>query len=209
MSDDMIDAMAECKSVCNYVDIPLQHINDRMLKAMHRRIDRASTERLMDKIRSRIPGVSIRTTLISGFPSETDEEHEELRQFVANSGFDALGVFPYSREPETPAGRMSGAIPSEVVEERIESLMLTQQEVAFRLADQRKGRDFDILVDEYGENGSVWGRHEGQAVSVDSMTRVDTCKASPGQFVRVRCTGRSDYDLVARPTERALPVVLP
>lgn len=206
MTDQLIDAIADNEHVCNYVDIPLQHINDRMLKAMHRRIDRKSTERLLERIRERIPGVSIRTTMISGFPSETDQEHEELRRFIQDARFDAMGVFPYSCEPETPAGRMSGKIPKEVVEDRVESLMLTQQEVAFSLADERKGREFDVLVDETGKDGTVTGRHEGQAVSVDSMTRVETCSTQPGELVRVRCIGRSDYDLVARPKEIALPV---
>ena len=207
MTDDIIDAMAESEHVCNYVDIPLQHINDRILKAMHRRIDRKSTEQLLERIRKRIPDVSIRTTMISGFPSETDEEHEELRRFIQDFGFDALGVFPYSSEPETPAGRMSGEVPKEMVEDRIESLMLTQQDVAFGLADRRKGQELDVLVDGIDENGQTVGRHRGQAVSVDSVTRVESCGAAPGSFVRVRCIGRSDYDLVARPTEIALPVV--
>ncbi len=207
MTDEMLDAIAEGRHICNYLDVPLQHINDRVLKAMHRRIDRGDTERLLDRIRERIPGVSLRTTLIVGFPSETDAEFDELVQFVRDFRFDALGVFPYSHEPETPAGRMTGLLPADVVEQRIDALMLAQQEIAFGLADERIGSTFEVLVDERVEGEVAIGRHEGQAVSVDSVCRIDSCQASPGEIVEVRCVGREGYDLVTVPTRVSLPVV--
>jgi len=207
MSDAIINAVAECDSVCKYIDIPLQHINDRVLKAMYRRVDRDATMRLLDRIRDRIPGVSIRTTLIAGFPGETDAEFEELLQFVESFRFDALGVFPYSLEPDTPAGRMKNQVPDEVKSERVDALMRAQQQVAFALADERVGSTFDVLVDEVAADGTVVARHEGQAPSVDSVTLVEGCRAAPGEFVAVRCSGRNGYDLVARPVEVALPVL--
>jgi len=206
LSDDILDAIAECEHVCKYIDIPLQHINDRVLKAMHRRIDRASTERLLQRIRDRIPGVTIRTTLIAGFPGETDEEFEELVEFIGDFRFDALGVFAYSLEPETPAGRMREQIPAEVKQERVDILMQAQQEVAFALADERLGSEFAVLIDERNGDG-VKGRHEGQAPFVDSITHVRGCEAAPGEFVMVRCRERNEYDLVAVPTQVSLPVL--
>lgn len=206
MTDEIIDAVAECENVCKYIDIPLQHINDRILKSMHRRIDRAGTERLLGKLRERIPGVTIRTTLIAGFPGETDEEFEELRTFVTDFGFDALGVFPYSPEMDTPAGRMKAHVPEAVKQERVDALMTAQQQVAFALARKRVGDTFDVLVDGPGEDG-ITARHEGQAPAVDSVTIVTDCSASPGEFVSVRCIDSDAYDLVATPTAVALPVL--
>jgi ribosomal protein S12 methylthiotransferase len=207
MSDDIIEAIADCERICKYIDIPLQHINDRVLKAMHRRIDRAQTETLLDKLGDRIPGVTIRTTMIAGFPGETDDEFNELLEFVKASRFAALGVFPYSLERETPSGRMKGQIPEAVKKERVEALMLAQQEVAFALADERIRTRFPVLVDERVGDGVVKGRHQGQAPGVDSVTVVEDCEANPGEFVRVRCTGRDGYDLTAAPVNVALPLI--
>ncbi len=207
MSDDIIDAIAECDRVCNYIDIPLQHINDRVLKAMHRRIDRAATERLLEKLRDRIPGVTIRTTLIAGFPDETDAEFDEMVEFIRDFRFDALGVFPYSLEAETPSGRMTGQVPDAVKQERVDALMSAQQDVAFALADERIGTTFDVLVDDETEDGVLVARHQGQAPSVDGVTFVTDSQASPGEFVPVRCVDRETYDLVATPTKVALRVL--
>jgi len=207
LSDEMIDAIAECEHVCKYVDVPLQHINDHILKAMHRRVDRAGTERLLQKIRDRIPGVAVRTTLIAGFPGETDDQVVELVEFLKAFRFDALGVFPYSLEPETPAGRMSGQVPEAAKQERVAALMQAQQEVVFALADERVGREFEVLVDERVRPGVVAARHQGQAPAVDSVTYVESPDARPGKFLTVRCVERQDYDLIARPTRVALPVL--
>jgi len=206
-TDEMIDAIAECDRVCKYIDIPLQHINDRILKAMHRRVDRATTEDLLGRIRDRIPGVTVRTTMIAGFPGETDAEFQELVDFVREFRFDALGVFPYSREAETPAGRMRGQLPDKAKKDRVDALMAAQQDVAFALADERFGLRFEVLVDGLSDNGVISGRHQGQAPLVDGVTFVEDCDAGPGQFVPVRCVGRDGYDLVATPTRKALRVL--
>lgn len=206
LTDEVLDAIAESPHVCNYIDIPLQHISDRILKAMHRRVTRAETEKLLGRIRDRIPGVSIRTTLIAGFPGETDAEHEELVEFVRTFGFDALGVFAYSLEPDTPAGRMGGQLSDQKKNERVDELMRTQQEVAFAGADDRIGTTLRVLIDEVrGED--VIARHDGQAPGVDSVTRVQDTEMIPGSFATVRCVGRSGYDLVATPTLTSLQVL--
>jgi ribosomal protein S12 methylthiotransferase len=205
----MIDAIAECERVCKYVDIPLQHIHDRVLKAMHRRVDRRETESLLGRIRRRIPGVAIRTTMIAGFPGETEAEFDELVQFIRDFRFDALGVFPYSLEPDTPAGRMKEQVSQKAKEERVEALMLAQQEVAFALAEEKLGRELEVLVDERSPDGTLIARHQGQAPMVDSVTRLVDADAEPGEFLVVRGLRRQDYDLVARPVRRKLAVLSP
>ena len=197
--DEMIAAVAECDRVCKYIDLPLQHINSRVLKVMGRRVDRQGTEDLLQRIRERIPGVTLRTTLIAGFPGETDDEFEELLRFVKAFRFDALGVFPYSREPDTPAGKLPDQLPEPVKQQRVDELMRTQQKVAFELAKERIGKELTVLIDEVGRSRTVIGRHQGQAPSVDGVTYVERCTAKPGDFIAVNCTGRDGYDLVARP----------
>lgn len=155
MSDALIDALADCERVVKYIDMPLQHISDRVLKAMHRRVTRAQTEALLERIRRRIPGVTIRTTFIVGFPGETESEFEELLRFVRDFGFDAAGAFTYSLEPETPAGRMKQQLDDSVKRERRERLMLAQQEVAFAAARRMIGRTLDVVVDRVLRDGDA------------------------------------------------------
>ncbi len=206
-SDAMIDAIAECDKIVKYVDIPLQHISDRVLKAMHRRVTRAETLDLLKRIRTRIPGVNLRTTLITGFPGETEDEHRELLDFIRAFKFDALGVFPYSLEPDTPAGRMKDQVPDEVKYRRREELMLAQQEVAFAKGDAMLHETFEVIVDGPVEDGLQPARHAGQAPEVDSVTWLRDSSHAPGSIVRVRCVGRQDYDLIATPTTIPLPTL--
>lgn len=207
LSDDILRTIADCRKVANYIDIPLQHINDRILKAMHRRIDKRQTLELLDRIRRLIPGVAIRTTLISGFPGETEAEFEELLEFVEDFRFDALGVFAYSNEPGTPARRMNDQVPQAVKEQRVDELMTVQQEVAFELASERVGRVFEVVIEGQPIDGAQPARHAGQAPEVDSLTYVTGRRFEPGEFVEVRCTGSRDYDLIAQPTNVILPVI--
>lgn len=205
-TDEMIDAIASSERIVKYIDIPLQHINDRILKAMARRVTRAQTERLLAKLRSRIPDVSIRTTFIVGFPGETESEFAELEQFVRDFGFDAAGAFPYSLEPETPAGRMKDHITAETIRERHERLMLAQQENAFLVARRRIGKTFEVLVDgeQSGDERGIIARHAGQAPEVDSVCIFSDGEFEPGEFVTVRGVDADDYDVVIRPTRRKL-----
>ncbi|MFH0983628.1 MAG: 30S ribosomal protein S12 methylthiotransferase RimO [Planctomycetota bacterium] len=206
LTEDLIDAVAECDKVVKYIDLPLQHINDRILKAMHRCVTRTETEDLLQRIRRRIPGVHLRTTMIAGFPSETEGEFCELLDFVADFRFDALGVFAYSLEPETPAGRMREQLPEEVKQQRVQRLMLAQQQVAFALADRYLNRRFEVVVDGLGGEGVQPARHAGQAPEVDGVTLLPDADLPVSTWLEVRCTGRRDYDLLATPTRVALPL---
>ncbi|MCB9849961.1 MAG: 30S ribosomal protein S12 methylthiotransferase RimO [Phycisphaerales bacterium] len=205
-SDAMIDAIADCAKIVKYVDMPLQHISDRVLKGMHRRVTRKETIDLLDRIRTRMPDVALRTTLISGFPGETEEEHQELLAFIREYEFDALGVFPYSLEPDTPSGRMKEQLDDETKLRRREELMLTQQEIAFAKNAKRRGQSFEVIIDgppvDIGKGEPHQpARHAGQAPEVDSVTWVRGGPFNPGDFVRVRCTGSVDYDLIAEPSD--------
>lgn len=207
-TDAMIDALAECERVVKYVDIPLQHVTDRMLKAMGRRVTRKQTETLLRKLRDRVPGISIRTTLIAGFPGETEADFAELAAFVRDFGFDALGVFPYSLEADTPSGRMAGQLPEAVKKERADAIMAIQQEIAFARARERIGETFEVLVETPADRSGVrHARHAGQAPEVDSVTFVVGGTAAPGDLVRVRCDDTREYDLIARPTDVRLNVL--
>ena len=206
-TERMIDAIAEGEKIVKYLDMPLQHINDRILKAMRRGMDRRTTVGLLGRIRERIPGVHLRTTLLSGFPGETPAEHRELLDFIRQFQFDALGVLPYSLEPETPAGRIPGQLDEGTKQHRVEELMLAQQEVAFAQADRKINETFEVLIDTAARDGMQQARHSGQAPEVDSVTWLRDTDYAPGSFVRVRCVGRDDYDLVAQPSTIALPTV--
>jgi len=207
LTDEMIEAIAECEKVVKYVDIPLQHINDRLLKAMHRRVTRFQTETLLEKLRDRIAGVAIRTTFISGFPGETDAEFQELLEFVRRTRFAAVGVFPFSAERDTAAGRMKGQLPAEVKKARADAIMEAQQEVAFELAGRQTGTLLEVLLDRAAGKGRYVGRHAGQAPEVDAVTYVTGKRLVPGEFVRVRCKRSAGYDLIARPTDAILPIL--
>ncbi len=207
VSDGLIDAIGECERVVKYIDMPLQHINDRVLKAMHRRVDRRATEDLLKRVRERIPGVTIRTTFIAGFPGETEAEFHELEKFVREFGFDAVGVFPYSLEAETPSGRMKVQVGDPVKLERVDRLMKTQQAVAFSNASAMRGRTLEVVIDDFGRDGIYPARHAGQAPEIDSVTFVEGGEFDRGEFVKVRCSGRRDYDLVARPVGELLPIL--
>lgn len=229
-TDAMIDAMAALPHVVKYIDMPLQHINDRVLDSMRRRTSRRLIETLLGKLRDRIPGMAIRTTFISGFPGETEAEHQELVRFVRDFGFEAMGVFPYSPEPGTPAGTLhasGGAVPAEVVEARVEELMLAQQEVAFarnqRLA--REGAKFDVLIDGparakgratagVGAGGHLYvGRTSQQAPQIDGLTYVQSREPlHAGELVPCVLVEAAGYDLIARPQadvekKRSLPIL--
>jgi len=206
-TDEMIGAIADCEKVAKYIDLPLQHIEDRILRAMYRRVTRARTEALLRKLRERIPGVSIRTTFIAGFPGETEAEFEALRRFVAEFGFEHMGCFAYSDEPGTPAHNLKGKLPAAVIRQRVDALMRTQQEVAFRKAAAMTGRQLRVMIDDFGRDGVFPARHEGQAPEVDSRIYVHGGEFDPGDFTTVRCTGHRDYDLLARPARLPLPVL--
>jgi ribosomal protein S12 methylthiotransferase len=212
-TDDMIRAIADCERVVKYIDMPLQHINDEILTRMRRRVTRRQIETLLEKLRRWVPDISIRTTFIAGSPGETEKQHEQLLQFVKDFGFDMMGMFPFSPEPGTAMGRMADQITDETKKQRVEELMLAQQEVAFAKAREKIGQTIEVLIDRPAgrdaEDGFVArGRH--QAPEIDSVTFVTGPDLHPGQLVDVKITDYQAYDLVAQipvRQSRALKVV--
>lgn len=218
-TDEMIDAIAKLPNIVKYIDMPLQHINDRVLDSMRRHTSRELIETLLHKLRDRVPGIALRTTFITGFPGETDDEHNELVEFIRGFGFDNLGVFPYSPEPGTPAGTLHGegnAIPDDVIQQRMDELMTVQQEVVFErnaeLSEQQP--EVDVLIDEVTDSvveategvtagGRLYqGRIYAQAPQVDGVTFVQSNNGlTPGELVRCKIIAYDDYDLIAAPVD--------
>jgi ribosomal protein S12 methylthiotransferase len=199
VSDELIDTIAGSERIVPYLDMPLQHINDRMLRRMQRRVNRRDTEELLAKLRSRIPNLVLRTTLITGFPGETDDEFEELLEFVGEQRFERLGVFTYSFEPDTPAARLPDHLPEAIKQQRRDRLMAAQQQVAFEWNDAQIGRRLDVLVDAAvpDENNAWVGRSYADAPDVDGVVYVTGERLSTGSLVPCEIVARSGYDLVA------------
>jgi ribosomal protein S12 methylthiotransferase len=199
VSDELIDVIAGSQRIVPYLDMPLQHINDRMLRRMQRRVNRAQTEELLAKLRASIANLVLRTTCITGFPGETDAEFEELVEFVAEQRFERLGVFTYSLESDTSAARMPDHLPEEVKNERRDRLMAVQQQVAFAWNKAQVGRRLDVLIDAaWSEENNAWvGRSYADAPDVDGVVYVTGEGLSLGALVRCEIVATSGYDLVA------------
>ena len=198
-SDELVDYIASSPKILPYIDMPLQHINDRMLKRMQRRVASGPTRELIQKLRDRIPGLVLRTTFITGFPGETNEEFQELSEFIAEEKFERLGVFTYSLEPDTPAARLPNHLPEDLKEERRGKLMEIQQQVAFEWGDAQVGKQVDVLIDSpvEGEEGVWIGRSAADAPDVDCITYVTGEGLASGKIVPCEVVARTDYDLVA------------
>ncbi len=199
VTDELIDTIAKSERIVPYIDMPLQHASDRMLKRMQRRVNRHDTEALLTKLRERIPNLVMRTTLITGFPGETDADFEELVEFVGQQRFERLGVFTYSLEPDTPAAKLPDHVPEEVMQERRNRLMALQQEIAFEWNEAQIGRRLDVLIDAaVPEERNAWvGRSYADAPDVDGVVYVTGEKLSAGSIVPCEVVGYSGYDLVA------------
>jgi len=196
--DDLVDVIAGSRKIIPYLDLPLQHINDTMLRRMQRRVARRPTELLLEKLRRRIDGLVLRTTFITGFPGETDEHFEELVDFVQAQRFERLGVFSYSLEHDTPAAKLPDHLPEEVKLSRHDRLMAAQQEIAFAWNAAQVGRQYDVLLDREvpGEKRAWIGRSYADAPDVDSSIYVSGRKLRPGQIVPCEIVTVSEYDLV-------------
>ena len=204
ITDDVIDAIGESEKVCNYIDLPLQHASDPVLKRMKRPGTRATYERLLDRIRQRLPGVALRTTFIVGFPGETRQDVEALRQFVSDTAFDHVGVFTYSHEEGTSGFALTDDVPAAEKRRRRAELMSLQKRIVTRAQRRRRGEQVRLLVDgPSAEHDLVWrARTEGQAPDIDPvvyLTDIDPTSLSPGQFITAELVGNRGYDLVARP----------
>jgi ribosomal protein S12 methylthiotransferase len=197
-SDELIDAIAASQRIVPYLDLPLQHINDVMLRRMQRRVNRADTVTLLEKLRARVPNLVMRTTFITGFPGEMEEQFEELSEFVAEQQFERLGVFTYSFEPDTPAARLPDHVPDDVKEDRRGRLMAVQQDVAFRWNAAQIGRQFDVVLDGPvpGERNAWIGRSYADAPDVDGVVYVTGDKLAAGKIVPCEIVASREYDLI-------------
>lgn len=212
LSDPVVEVIARTEPIVKYIDLPIQHISSKVLRRMGRGLDGEKTRRLLDRIRERVPGVYIRTTLLVGFPGEDVSDFEELRRFVADFQFERLGVFAYSEEEGTPAARLPDRVPEEVRAERAEEIMLLAQDIAFRQNRRREGERALALVDEVSEAGGgilARARSYGEAPEIDPAILVRLrgprgqrrrhARGAPqaGDMVRVRISGSEGYDLLA------------
>lgn len=199
-TDELYEALATSKKVIPYLDMPLQHINDRMLKMMNRRHTKAETEAILQRLRADVPGLVLRTTFIVGFPGETDAEFEELLTFVKDNRFERLGVFPYSLEPDTPAAKLPDHLPDVVKMARRDRVMEAQQEIAFAFNRGLVGRTLDVLIDSVAPEGKdlYVGRTFADAPDVDGLTYVKGSNLEPGDLVACEIVGSEGYDLIAR-----------
>ena len=198
ITEELIKVLKEEPKLCHYLDLPIQHASDRILKRMGRRTTRKDLEQIIARLREAIPDICLRTTLITGFPGETQEDHEELMAFVDTCEFDRLGVFTYSREEDTPAAQMPDQILEEVKESRQAELMELQQEIAFDKAEYMVGRELEVMIEGQvaGENAYI-GRTYRDAPDVDGYIFINTEETLiSGDFARVRVTGALEYDLI-------------
>jgi ribosomal protein S12 methylthiotransferase len=192
---EILDVMRDRPNICNYLDMPLQHASDQMLKAMRRQITRAEMDELIHAIRERVPGICLRTTLIAGFPGETEEDVASLESFLTQHRFDRVGIFTYSHEEGTSAHDLVDDVPAEEKERRAQQVMETQQEISYELNQEKVGKVFKTLIDKK-ESGRYLGRTEFDSVEVDNEVIVQTDKKLPiGSFVDVQITKAYDYDL--------------
>ncbi len=198
ITDELIRVMKEEPKICHYLDLPIQHANDTILKRMGRRTSKQELIDIIGKLREEIPDICLRTTLITGFPGETQEQHEELMEFVDEMEFDRLGVFTYSPEEDTPAATMPDQIEEEVKEERQAELMELQQEIAFDNAQNMVGREVLVMIEgKVADENAYVGRTYLDAPNVDGLIFINTDEELlSGDFARVKVTGALDYDLI-------------
>ena len=193
---DILDVMNERSNICNYLDMPLQHISDSMLSSMRRGITRQKTIDLVNSIRNKVPDIALRTTLICGYPGETERDFEEMKEWVSESRFDRLGCFTYSHEEKTHAHLLNDDVPEEVKQKRVEDIMNIQQEISFNINQDKVGKHFKVLIDKK-EGNYLIGRTEFDSPEVDNEVLIDAhiSYATPGTFVQVKIDRAEDFDL--------------
>ena len=198
ITDELIQVIKEEDKICNYLDLPIQHASDGILKRMGRRTSKEQLVEIIGKLRKEIPDIAIRTTLITGFPGETQEQHEELMEFVDEMEFDRLGVFTYSPEEDTPAAVMPDQIPEDVKEDRQAELMELQQDISAELGERRIGQELLVMIEgKVADEDAYVGRSQADAPGVDGYVFVNTPETLvSGDFVRVKITGALEYDLI-------------
>jgi len=196
---DILDAIKQYPNICNYLDMPLQHGSSKVLKLMRRGINREKTEQLIDTIRQKVPEITLRTTLIAGHPGETEEDFEEMYQFVEKSRFDRLGIFTYSHEENTHAFSMADDIPQEVKEDRAGQIMALQQEISAELNQQKVGKVFKVMIDRK-EGGYFIGRTEADSPEVDNevLISAEDTYLPVGEFAPIRIIDATEFDLYGK-----------
>lgn len=192
---EILDVMKERPNICNYLDMPLQHASDNMLKAMKRQITQRDMEELIDQIRTKIPDICLRTTLITGFPGETRQDVEDVKSFLEKHRFERVGIFTYSHEEGTSAYELEDTLSSEEKEARAQEIMEVQQEISYEKNQEKLGKTFKVIVDKK-EAGRYIGRTEFDSVEVDNEVIIQSAKPlKPGEFVQVKINKAYDYDL--------------
>lgn len=192
---EIVEVMQRRDTICKYLDMPLQHASNRMLKAMRRNITREEMSELIHQIKAAVPGICLRTTLIAGFPGETEEDVEELKSFLQEHRFDRVGIFSYSHEENTSAYDLVDDVPAEVKAARAQAIMEVQQEISYEKNQEKIGKVFKVLIDKK-EAGRYLGRTEFDSVEVDNEVVIHSTKKLPiGEFVQVKITKAYDYDL--------------
>jgi ribosomal protein S12 methylthiotransferase len=207
IDDETLSAMADCEKVCNYIDLPLQHASDPVLKRMKRPGSRRKYDALLNRIRERVPGVSFRTTFIVGFPGETEDDVDELAQFITDHAFDHVGVFTYSHEEGTSAFGLNDDVPERVKRQRRNRIMSLQKKLVKARLKKRIGERVRIVVDGPASEHELVlrGRLSTQAPDIDAAVYLTECDPStfqPGDFAEVEVVGTRDYDLLVRPIEQ-------
>jgi ribosomal protein S12 methylthiotransferase len=193
---DVLEVMKSNPKVCKYIDMPLQHITDSMLKSMRRGTTKQKTIDLVNMIRDKVPEIAIRTTLIAGYPGETEKDHDEMAEWVTNSRFDRLGIFTYSHEENTHAHLLNDDVSAEIKQERADNIMAIQQGISKDLNEQKIGKTFKVLFDKK-EGDYFVGRTEFDSAEVDNEVLVDAATnfVRIGDFANIEITSAEDYDL--------------
>lgn len=196
--DELIDTIKSNHKVCRYLDIPLQHISDRILLSMKRGINTKQTYQIVDKLRRQIPGIALRTSLITGYPGETSQEFIEMKKFIKDIRFERLGIFKYSHEEDTAAYKLADDVPKRTKESRYRALMETQQDISYTNNMSYTGKIMKVLVDDY-KNGTLFARTESDSPEIDNLVIIKNQlkKIPPGLFINVKITGADIYDLFA------------
>ncbi len=196
IDNKLIETISESEKVVHYLDIPIQHVNNEILKAMRRRDTKDRLKKLIEKLRCAMPDIVLRTTIIVGFPGESNRQFAELLEFIKWAKFDALGSFKFYAESGTAAAEMPDQVPEKIKQQRLEKLMLIQQKIAFTKNKNRIGDKLTCLVDRVNGEGRGWGRFYGQAPDIDSVCIIKKCLAQSGEFIDTKVIGTKDYDLL-------------
>lgn len=198
ITDELIAVMKEESKICRYLDMPIQHASDRILKRMGRRTSKEQLKDIINKLRNEIPDIALRTTLISGFPGETEEDHEELMEFVDEMEFERLGVFAYSAEEDTPAAEFPDQVPQEIKEDRRDAIMELQQEISLDLSQSMVGKTMEVMIEgKVADENAYVARTYMDGPGVDGMIFVQTGEElMSGDFAKIRVTGAMEYDLI-------------